>query len=33
MAGFTYNGNSTETIIETPLILVSSETPGSVVGA
>ena len=33
MAGFTYNGHSTETILNTPLILVSSETPGSAIGA
>lgn len=33
MSGFEYNGQSTATIIDTPLILVSTESPGNIVGS
>lgn len=33
MSGFEYNGQSTQTIIDTPLILVSTESPGNIVGS
>ena len=33
MVGFEYKGKSTENIISTPLILVSSESTGSVIGS